>query len=497
MKIALLGLLFVFLFAFVPHAFAFSNGQAASLVIGHSTFTAYLPTGLTSTTGYGPFANASALSFFTGASTSVAFDSSGNLWVTDTLNNRVLEFAYPFSNGMSASLVIGQPNFAEETPASSYVPDVGSGAATASGLYVPEGVALDSFGNLWVADTENNRVLEYTPPFSNGMSASLVIGQTSLTTDTFGSTANTLVTPTSIAFDSSGNLWVADMGNNRVLKYLKGTGDPGFKTGMSASLVIGQPAVSGYGLYPTAKNVLSSPWGIAFDSSGNLWVADTYNNRVLEFAYPFSTDMDASLVIGQTSFTTDTATGPTASGLDHPLSVAFDSSGNLWVTDTLNNRVLEFAYPFSNGMSASLVIGQTSFYTNITPPTASGMYQPSALAFDSFGNLWVADTRYNRVLEYAGPLTTTTTTSSSTGTVAPSTSVTDTAAVAAVPSTAGTPTGSVQFYFCGPTATATSCAISPGNLCRVTSDPVSRFSYPSSRIAYGGWLLLLVSCLYP
>ncbi len=155
MKIALLGLLFIFLFAFVPHAFAFSNGQAASLVIGQSSFTTMVSdvsvTGLSN-----PFA--------------IAFDSGGNLWVADYGNNRVLEYTTPFSTDEAASLVIGQSSF------------TGTGSATTStGLWGPDAVAFDSGGNLWVADYGNNRVLEYTTPFSTDEAASLVIGQSSFT----------------------------------------------------------------------------------------------------------------------------------------------------------------------------------------------------------------------------------------------------------------------------------------------------------------------------
>ncbi len=470
MKMALLGLLFVFLFAFVPHAFAFSSDQAASLEIGQRSF-AVPGTGICSE---GLPANVSTLNCAAGA----AFDKSGNLWVADEYNSRVLEYTYPFSNGMDASLVIGQPNFTANKPTGYPRPPT-----TASGLQYPRGVAFDSSGNLWVADTDDNRVLEFVPgtsgcpsgQFCDGMNASLVIGQSSFTTEGYAWTRSTLQMPSGIAFDSSGNLWVVDTANSRVLEFVPGTsGCPSgqFCDGMNASLVIGQSSFTTAG-YATTQSGLYSPLNVAFDKSGNLWVSDEYNNRVLEYTYPFSNGMDASLVIGQPNFTVSTVADkfynplwiPTASGLWYPWGLAFDSSGNLWVADEYNSRVLEFTYPFSNGMNASLVIGQLGLTDpRLTLPNASGMYSPSAVVLDKSGNLWVADFRYNRVLEYSGPLTTTTTTSSSTGTVAPGTLVTDTATVAAVSSTAGAPTGSVQFYFCGPTDTATPCAISPAHL---------------------------------
>src|SRR5208337_2172431 len=144
---------------------------------------------------------------------------------------------------------------------------------------------------------------------------------------------------------------------------------------------------------------LTYPAAVAFDSSGNLWVADYSNNRVLEYTTPFSTDEAASLVIGQSSFT-GTGSATTSTGLWGPAAVAFDSSGNLWVADYSNNRVLEYTTPFSTDEAASLVIGQSSFTTSVSATTSTGSWGPAAVAFDSSGNLWVADVGNSRVLEY-------------------------------------------------------------------------------------------------
>jgi hypothetical protein len=117
---------------------------------------------------------------------------------------------------------------------------------------------------------------------------------------------------------------------------------------------------------------VSGPTGIDFDSSGNLWVADTGNNRVLEFLKSgFTNGEAASLEIGQPSgssaFTSNTG-ATTQSGLNSPVSVRFDSGGNLWVTDETNYRELEFCKTaggncvagFANGELASIEIGQPS-----------------------------------------------------------------------------------------------------------------------------------------
>ena len=157
---------------------------------------------------------------------------------------------------------------------------------------------------------------------------------------------------------------------------------------------------------------------IGFDSSGDLWVADTDNNRVLEFVPGadgcgtgvLCSDMSASLVIGQMKMTANAINEGNAgfaansSSMYYPYDIAFDSHGNLWVVDSFNNRVLEFAYPFSNGETASVVIGQSSFTASSEngggSTSGSGLSEPTALAFDSSGDLWVADRGNSRVLEY-------------------------------------------------------------------------------------------------
>jgi len=201
--------------------------------------------------------------------------------------------------------------------------------------------------------------VEYVPPFSNGMDATLVLGQPDFTTNNSNTTQNGLSYPRGLAFDSSGNLWVADADNSRVLEYTSP-----FSTGMNATLVLGQSSFT-TGAGATTADGLAAPYGLAFDFSGNLWVADGDNNRVLEYVPPFSTGMDATLVLGQSSFTVGTS-NITQNGFYLPAGLVFDTSGNILVGDWQNSRALVFAPPFSNGMNASLVLGQADF-THGTP----------------------------------------------------------------------------------------------------------------------------------
>ncbi len=174
-------------------AHAFTNGQSASLVIGQKDFISN-----------GAATSKNGLQF----PCCVAFDPAGNMWVSESSNSRIVEFKPPFATNMDASLVIGQPNFVTSTA-----------NLSSSGFHNPVGVTFDKAGNLWVGDANNNRVLEFDPPFSSGMSASLVIGQQDFTTNTAGATQSGFHEPVMSAFDSSGNLWVPDFRNNRVLEF--------------------------------------------------------------------------------------------------------------------------------------------------------------------------------------------------------------------------------------------------------------------------------------
>jgi len=310
--------------------------------------------------------------------------------ISDSSNNRVLFYTSPFSTNESASGVLGQGEFM--TSGTGLTPET---------FNEPVNAAQDRFGNIYVSDLNQNRVLQFKPPFPvpNDENASLVIGQPDFVTGTANDTQNGLTGPGGLAFDRSGNLWVVDFGNNRILEYV-----PPFTTQMNATSVLGQgtftskaPALTNSGLF--------EPHLIAFDASGNLWVTDSGNNRVLEFKPPFANGMAASIVIGQADFTSGGA-ATTAAGLGFPTGIAFDISGNLWIGDTSNNRVLQYTPPFASGMSASLVLGQAGLTTGTAATTQSGLSGPFGITFDSSGNLWVADSGNSRTLEFTPPFST-------------------------------------------------------------------------------------------
>lgn len=337
--------------------------------------------------------------------------------VADTGDHRILIYDTPLSASSSATIAIGQAGFTEGKP------NQGMTTPSAATLYSPQGIAVDSSGNLWVADRGNCRVVEFKAPFSTGMNASLEIGQPDFGTGgNLGEwgcpsapslTAASMESPVSIAFDTKGDLWVADEAAGRITEYA-----PPFSDGMTASLVIGQidlqnaqpcngAELGNHGpILPATAASLCRPEGIAFDSHGNLWVADQSNLRVLEFIPPFTTGMEASLVLGQptaTVFTGGAACDASASDFCAADALAFDSDGDLWVSDWEFNRVLMFVPPFTTGMAASLVIGQPDFTGS--GPVPNGTNSPTGLAFDSSGKLIVVGGGSDIVV-YAPPFST-------------------------------------------------------------------------------------------
>jgi sugar lactone lactonase YvrE len=309
--------------------------------------------------------------------------------VTDYENSRVLIYNTPISTDQNAAFVIGQKDFTTT--------DTGTSATS---LYYPWASHFDVSGNLWVTDYDNSRVLEFKAPFSNGMAASVVLGQTNFTSSESGTSASTFGDPSNAVSDSTGHIWVSDYDNSRVLRF-----SPPFTTGMSADLVLGQSNFTSNNCDTTATS-LCYPWqGLAFAPNGYLWVSDYDNCRILGYAPPFSMGMAASIVIGQSSMTTDNC-GTSATQFEYAYGLAVDSSGNLWAADEDNSRVLEYKAPLTTGMAASVVLGQSDFTSSNSGVTASLMEYPSAISFDSEGNAYVADSDNNRVLVFSPPFTT-------------------------------------------------------------------------------------------
>lgn len=318
----------------------------------------------------------------------------GRLYIADPNRERVLSWpnGAAYVNGQEADLVLGV--------SSPFVtPPEGTFPTSQQTLNYPAGLAVDGAGNLWVADKGNNRVLRFDAPQTNGMAASVVLGQFGFNTNLSTLGERGMALPADIAIDSSGRLAVADDGNERVLIF-----DPPFSTGQAASTVLGQPD------FVTTTAGLSAqkffgPKGLAFDSQRRLFVADIFNDRVLGFSYPQSTNEAATIVLGQLDFFTNTL-GTSATRLYAPENVRFDSNGYLYVSDGPNSRVLVFKSPFTIGMAASYVIGQPDFTSHSSGRSRSLLGIPLGLALDAARNLFVVDAGNVRVLRFDTPIAT-------------------------------------------------------------------------------------------
>ncbi len=333
----------------------------------------------------------SGLSFPSG----VAFDrSSGKLFVVCNSQHRILRFANPsgLANGANAESVFGQVNFSSIDP-----------GATATTLNTPYGIHIDVSGRLWVADSGNHRVLMFQGATSLGLGATadLVLGQPNFTTVVAGTTAAKMNTPWSVFVDAEDNLWVADSGNHRVLKFASVST---LANGASATNVLGQP-----NFVTTTSNTnavkMSFPSGVTIDTAGRLWVADQNNHRVLRFdaAATLGNGAAANAVLGQPDFITN-ANGLSANAFNLPADLIVDAAGTLYVIDFFNSRVVfhKNAATKADGAAADGVIGQPDLFTNSPGVTERKLNSPySGITFDAAGALWISDPSNGRVLRFS------------------------------------------------------------------------------------------------
>ncbi|MEE8143550.1 MAG: NHL repeat-containing protein [Planctomycetota bacterium] len=375
-----------------------ASGEPADVVLGQALFNtaaaATSPTGLSGPTGIAGFAGAG------GATNS-------RIWVADRANHRVMVYLFDadataggneLENGETGT-AIGQVN-----NTSGVQNRIASGAPAANSFAFPRRVILDSSDSvLFVADTQNHRVMDFSSPPTTDSIATMVYGQPSfVTSKPKGHTANH---PTD-ATVTAGKLMVADSLNHRVMIYnsVPTSGDP------SPDVVVGQvniyETLSNQGGTAPTSSSLSGPQGVATDGV-RLVIADTGNNRVLVYSsIPTSDGAVASVVLGQADFITRTPNtgGLSVATLDSPVGVAI-SGTKLLVSDRNNHRVLIWndVTAVTDGKSADVVIGQNDFTSNF--PNQGDLVLDrtlhSPLGLTVSGTvLYIADSDNHRVLGY-------------------------------------------------------------------------------------------------
>jgi len=396
----------------------------------------------------------------------VAVDAAGNLYIADSGNNRIRKVSngvittvagsglggFGGDNGPATSALLAYPvGIAVDAAGNFYIGDfvnrrvrkvtnglittvVGNGAffytgdnvpATSAGLSTAGGVAVDSGGNLYIADSGSYRIRKV---------ANLVIttvagnGTSSFSADNGPATSAQLNTPYAVAMDSAGSLYISDPGNNRVRKVSNGVittfaqldGPAGVAVDAAGNLYIAQPddsrvlkvangvitTVAGNGTAgfsgdngPATSARLNGPAGVAVDAAGNLYIADSGNNRIRKVATGVITTVAGN---GTETFSGDN--GPAISAQLNPADVAVDTGGNLYIADTFNNRIRKV----SNGVITTVAgNGAQGFSGDNGPATDAQLYDPKGVVVDFAGDLYIADFSSNRIRKVSnGAITT-------------------------------------------------------------------------------------------
>jgi hypothetical protein len=329
----------------------------------------------------GPATNAS-LNLPTG----VAVDAAGNLYFPDPYSNRVRKV----STSGTITTVAGNGTFGFSGD---------GGPATNASLRYPYAVAVNAAGNLYIADQGNNRVRKVAasvPPLLSGTITTVAgDGTTGFSGDGGPATNASLYEPTGVAVDAAGNVYIADPGNHRVRK----VSTSGTITTVAGN---GSPGFSGDG-GPATNASLDGLRGVAVDAAGNLYIADWVNSRVRKV----STSGMITTVAGSGTYGFSGDGGPaTDASLSSPYGVAVDAAGNLYIADAGNSRVRKVST--SGTITTVAGSGTYGFSGDGGPATNAALSSPQGVALDAAGNLYIADAQDTRVrkVSTSGTITT-------------------------------------------------------------------------------------------
>jgi len=286
----------------------------------------------------------------------VATDSSNNIYVADTSNNRIRKIT---------------PDGVVTTFAGSGTYSSTDGTGTVATFKGPSGVAIDSQGNIYVAEPEDNKIRKITPV---GVVTTFAGSGAYGSTDGTG-TAATFNMPTGVTTDSSDNIYVAEAGGNKIRK-------------ITPAGVVTTFAGSTYGFADGTGTAakFDGPYGVTTDTSDNIYVADTNNHKIRKIT-PAGV---VTTLAGSTSGSTD------GTGIDamfkYPNGVTVDNSGNIYVADTYNNRIRKIT---PAGVVTTLA-GSSSGFADGTGTDAM-FASPYGITIDSSGDIFVADAGNNKI----------------------------------------------------------------------------------------------------
>ena len=309
--------------------------------------------------------------------TGVALDGAGNLYIADSQNQRIRKVD-------AAGVITTVAGFGRR----GYGGD--GGPAVGARLAVPRGVAADGAGNLYIADTWNHRIRKVdaagviTTVAGNGTCCSSGDGGPAV-----GARLNQ---PRGVALDGAGNLYIADAGNNRIRKV---------DAAGVISTVAGRGSIGDGGAATGAR--LSGPIGVALDGYDNLYIADFENHRIRKV--DAGTGVISTVAGSSGGYSGDD--GPAvAARLRNPIGVALDGAGNLYIADTLNDRIRKVD---AAGVITTVAgSGRRGFGGDGGPAVRARLNRPAGVALDGAGNLYIADIWNHRIrkVDAAGVITT-------------------------------------------------------------------------------------------
>ena len=340
-------------------------------------------------------------------------DGAGNMYIADSMHNRVRLvcstnpplYVHTCTGPGIITTIAGNGN-----PAYSGDGNLAS-KATLNG---PNGVAVDGAGNVYIADTANNVIRmisaatgDISTVAGNNLGTICATGSTDAVGDGCPATQATLSAPWSVTVDTGGNLYIADTFNHRIREISVSTGTIATLAGTGYATPNGDGGYNGDGIQATAAK-LNFPYAVAFDLQGNMYIADSANNR-MRMVCASATSAPAYVTgcaAGAGTILTVAGTGapgpinnsgscPATSGaanatpLSSPSGVALDAAGNLYIADTQNNAVRKVNA--LTGEVTNLVENGCGFYQFGGNITRVKLYGPMGLTVDPNGDLYVAD----------------------------------------------------------------------------------------------------------
>ena len=291
----------------------------------------------------------------------VAVDGAGNVYVADSANNTIRKIT---ADGVVTTLA-GTPG----------VTGSADGTGAAASFNMPQGVATDGAGNVYVADLSNNTIRKIT---AAGVVTTLA-GTAGVTGAANGTgAAATFDGPNSVATDSTGNVYVADFSNDTIRKVTP--------SGVVTTLA-GTPQDSGSADGTGAAARFNQPLGVATDDAGNIYVADAGNDTIRKI-----TSAGTVTTLAGTAGVAGAADGTGAAArFDHPSGVAVDASGNIYVADSFSNTIRKVTHTAVVTTVAGTSWTTAEGSTDGTGAAARFLY-PQGIATDGAGNVYVADT---------------------------------------------------------------------------------------------------------